>query len=89
MAISAMPAGSGRAISAAGACRIGVRSAQLAATDSIEATPISPLTKEDDDVGEREADALDPPRDEVQDQTDLRMVAPPIGHSAANEGQDR
>ena len=44
-AISAMPMGSGRAISAAGTCRIGVRSAQLAATNSIETTAISPLTK--------------------------------------------
>ncbi len=55
-----MPSGSGRAISAAGSCRIGVRSFQLEAMNSIEAMPVSPLTKKHDDVGEREADALDP-----------------------------
>ena len=45
--------------------------------------------EEDDDVGERKADALDPSRDEVEDEADLRMVAPPIRHGAADESQDR
>ena len=45
--------------------------------------------EEDDDVGEREADALDPLRGEVENEADLRMVAPPIGDGAADESEDR
>ena len=39
-----MPTGSGSAIIAAGSCRIGVRSFQLEAMNSAEATPVSPAT---------------------------------------------
>ena len=45
--------------------------------------------EEDDDVGEREADPLDSLRSEVENEADLRMVAPPIGDGAADEGEDR
>ena len=48
-----------------------------------------PADEEDDDVGERKADSLDRSRDEVENEADLRVVAPPIGHGAADERQDR
>ena len=45
--------------------------------------------EENHDVGERKADALDPCRDEVQDEADLRVIAPSIGDGAADERENR
>ena len=84
-----MPAGSGTAINAAGACRIGVRSAQLAAMNSIGATPISPLTKKTTISASARQARSTRTRDEVEEQADLRMVAPPIRHGAADERKGR
>ena len=66
-----------------------MRSAQLAATNSIEATPIRPATKKTTTSASARQMRSISLRDEVENDADLRMVAPPIGDGAADEGEDR